>query len=179
MLSFVIKKFVLVWIPYKLFSEGNLLKFLWICFWVNLRCVYVKHFPSTYLFSQHKMDGTHVQYMVGWFTKHLQTTEKEENCPRTKINIHIISYTHTSLTVLFPGVTGWASTRKEKPIWILLKQETVSGSGISWAICKSAPRCRQMTIPAPPPLTFLQAGCLPAVQPTASTRWRHRYIKLT
>ena len=30
-----------------------------------------------------------------------------------------------------------ASTRKVKPIWILLKQETVSGSGISWAICKS------------------------------------------
>ena len=29
-------------------------------------------------------------------------------------------------------------TRKVKPIWILLKQETVSGSGISWAICKSA-----------------------------------------
>ena len=23
--------------------------------------------------------------------------------------------------------------------WILLKQETVSGSGISWAMCKSAP----------------------------------------
>jgi len=32
-----------------------------------------------------------------------------------------------------------------KPIWILLKQETVSGSGISWAICKSAPRSRQIT----------------------------------
>jgi len=25
----------------------------------------------------------------------------------------------------------------------------VSGSGISWAICKSAPRCRQITTPAP------------------------------
>ena len=28
----------------------------------------------------------------------------------------------------------WARTRKVKPIWILLKQETVSGSGISWAL---------------------------------------------
>ena len=28
---------------------------------------------------------------------------------------------------------GWAGTRQVKPIWILLKQETVSGSGISWA----------------------------------------------
>ena len=50
---------------------------------------------------------------------------------------------------LFPGLPGWASTRKVKPIWILLKQETVSGSGISWHICKSAPRCIQITMPAP------------------------------
>ena len=34
---------------------------------------------------------------------------------------------------LFPGLPGWAGTRKVKPIWILLKRETVSGSGISWA----------------------------------------------
>ena len=29
-----------------------------------------------------------------------------------------------------------------------MKQETVSGSGISWAICKSAPRPRQISTPA-------------------------------
>ena len=52
--------------------------------------------------------------------------------------------THTHLMALCPGLPGWASTKKEKPIWILLKQETVSGSGISWAICKSAPRSRQI-----------------------------------
>jgi len=57
--------------------------------------------------------------------------------------------THTRLTAFFPGLPGWAGTRKVKPIWILLKQETVSGSGISWAICKSAPRSRQTTTPAP------------------------------
>ena len=39
--------------------------------------------------------------------------------------------------------------QKVKPIWTLLKQETVSGSGISWAIRKSAPRSRQITMPAP------------------------------
>jgi len=50
------------------------------------------------------------------------------------------THTHTRLTALFPGLPGWAGTRKVKPMWILLKQETVSGSGISWAICKSAPR---------------------------------------
>ena len=38
---------------------------------------------------------------------------------------------------LFPGLPGWAGTRKVKQIWILLQQETVSGSGISWAIYAS------------------------------------------
>ena len=36
--------------------------------------------------------------------------------------------THTRLTALCPGLPGWAGTRKVKPIWILLKQETASGS---------------------------------------------------
>ena len=57
--------------------------------------------------------------------------------------------THTCLTALFPGLPRWAGTRKGKPIWILLKHETVSGSGISWNICKSAPRSRQITTPTP------------------------------
>ena len=43
---------------------------------------------------------------------------------------------------------GWAGTREVKPIWILLKHKTVSGSGISWAICKSAPHSRQITTPS-------------------------------
>jgi len=60
-----------------------------------------------------------------------------------------MEHTHTRLMALFPGLPGWAGTRKEKPIRILLKQETVSGSGISWAICKSAPSSRQITTPAP------------------------------
>jgi len=60
---------------------------------------------------------------------------------------HLSFLTHTHTPVLWP-VTGRRSTRKAKPIWISLKQETVSGSGISWAICKSAPCCRQITTPA-------------------------------
>jgi len=42
------------------------------------------------------------------------------------------THTHTRLMAIFPGLPGWAGTRKVKPIWILLKQETMSGSGISW-----------------------------------------------
>ena len=43
-----------------------------------------------------------------------------------------------------------------------LKQETVSGSGISWAICKSAPRFRQITTPAPHHSVFYTPDALPA-----------------
>ena len=68
------------------------------------------------------------------------------------------THTHTHLMALFPGLPGWASTSKVKPIWILLKQETVSGSGISWAICKSASHSRQITMPVPH-YSFLQARC--------------------
>jgi len=54
-------------------------------------------------------------------------------------------------------------------MWILLKQETVSGSGISWAICKSAPRTRRITTPAPDHSVFLQDGC-PSCRPTNSVK---------
>ena len=77
--------------------------------------------------------------------------------------------THTRLTALFLGLPRWAGTKKVKPIWILLKQETVSGSGISWAICKSASRSRQITMPAPHQSSFLQAGC-PSCHPTNSVK---------
>jgi len=61
---------------------------------------------------------------------------------------HTHTHTHTRLTAHFPGQPGWAGTRKVKPIWVLLKQETVSSSGISWAVCKSPSRSRQITKPA-------------------------------
>jgi len=51
-------------------------------------------------------------------------------------------------------------------LWILLKQETVSGSGISWAICKSAPSSRQTTMPAPHHSVF--TGRMPFLHQTNS-----------
>ena len=78
-------------------------------------------------------------------------------------SLHTHTHTHTRLTALFPGLPGWASTRKVKTIWILLKQETVSGSGISWAICKSAPCSRQTTTPAPHRSVF--TGRMPFLSP--------------
>ena len=83
----------------------------------------------------------------------------------------LMPHTHTRLTALCPGLPRWAGTRKVKPIWILLKQETVSGSGIIWAICKSALRFRQIATPAPHPSVFYRPDVLPAAQPTASKHW--------
>ena len=84
-------------------------------------------------------------------------------------------YTHTHLTALFPGLPRWAGTKKVKPTWILLKQETVSGSGISWAICKSPPHSRQITMPAPHHSVFYRPDAFRATQSTASKHWRQIY----
>jgi len=64
----------------------------------------------------------------------------------TKTNTH--THTHP-FNGPFSGTTRVSRYQKGKPSWIFLKQETVSGSGISWGIFKSAPRFRQITMPAP------------------------------
>ena len=75
----------------------------------------------------------------------------------------ICDHTHTHLTALCPGLPRWAGTRKVKPIWILLKQQTVSGSGISWTIYKSAPCSRQITCQHPTTQFF--TGRVPLLLP--------------
>jgi len=71
----------------------------------------------------------------------------------------------TTSTIMHPfngplfGTTRVSRYQKGKTIWILLKQEAVSGSGISWAVCKSAPHH----------FVFLQAGC-PSCRPTNSVK---------
>ena len=106
----------------------------------------------------------------------VHTITDGNNCCRLPI-LYTYPYTHihTRLTALFPGLPGWAGTRKAKPIWILLKQETVGGSGISWAVCKSAPSFRPITMLAPHHSVFYRPDALPAAQPTASKHWRYTY----
>ena len=84
------------------------------------------------------------------------------------IQYSTVTHTHTRLTALCPGLPRWAGARKVKRIWILLEQETMSGSGISWAICISTHRSRQITTPAPHHSVFYRLDALPAAQPTAS-----------
>ena len=54
----------------------------------------------------------------------------------------------------------------------LPEQDTVSGSGISWAICKSAPRPRQITMSETHHSVFHRPDAFLAAQPTASKHWR-------
>ena len=92
--------------------------------------------------------------------------------PNTRTHARTHAHTHTNTQPFngpFSGTTQVSRYQKGKPIWILLKQETVSGSGIRWAICKSAPRSRQITTPAPHHSVFLQAGC-PSCRPTNSVK---------
>jgi len=89
----------------------------------------------------------------------------------------VVFWNNTRLTALIMGLPGWAGTRKLKPIWSLLKQETVSGGSISLAICKSAPCSGQITMPAPHHSVFYRLDALPATQPTASKQWRHKWRK--
>jgi len=93
--------------------------------------------------------------------------------------ILIIINTHTHpFNALCPGLLGGAGTRKVKLIRILLKQETVSGSGISWAICNSAPHSRQITMPATNHSVFYRPDALTATQPTVSKHWRNSGIPI-
>ena len=65
-------------------------------------------------------------------------------------------------TWLFNGHLSGTTRVQVKPIWTLLKQETMSGSGIRWAICKSAPRSRQIPHQHP---TAVFTGWMPFLPP--------------
>ena len=87
------------------------------------------------------------------------------------------SYRHTQYTHTLPfngpfsGTTRVSRYQKGKPTWILLKQQTASGSGISWAICKSARCSRQITMSATHHSLFYRPDAIPAAQQTASKHY--------
>ena len=86
-----------------------------------------------------------------------------------------LAHTHTHTYPFngpLSGTTRVGRYQKGKTNLDLLKQETVNGNGINWAICKSAPRSRQITTPAPHHSFFYRPDALPAAQPTASKHWR-------
>jgi len=66
------------------------------------------------------------------------------------------------------GTTRVSRYQKGKTNVDFAEARAVSGSGISWAVCKPAPRSRQITTPAPHHSVFYRQDALPAAQPTAS-----------
>ena len=75
---------------------------------------------------------------------------------------HKHTHTHTIVLRLFwilSRTTRVIRYQKGKTNLDLLEQEIVSGSGICWAMCKSAPHPRQITTPTSHHSGFLQARC--------------------
>ena len=103
-------------------------------------------------------DGTNSRFMQLKFSVN-------ELCSLQEDNNRTYTYIHPFNGPL-SGTTQVSRYQKVKPIWILLKQETVSSSGISWAIMSCS---RQTTTPAPHHSVFLQAGC-PSCRPTNSIK---------
>ena len=126
-------------------------------------CLPVTQFDSQIVMVEH----SHHSHQSGLLSPHHSVNKKKTFSQYCKSE-RLCTRTHP-FNGPFPGLPGSAGTRKVKPIWILLKQETVSGSGISWAICKSASRSRQITMPVPNHSSFLQAGC-PSCRPTNSVK---------
>jgi len=105
-----------------------------------------------------------------WRNKQKGMTIRLSPCEHDAIIINVNTHTHTHTTILWPS---WVSLQqKGKTNLDLLEKEIVSGSGISWAICKSAPWPRYITTPASHHSVFYKPDALPATQPTASKHWR-------
>ena len=113
-------------------------------------------------------------------TKTVTTNQLQTVTTHTHTHTHPHPHSHPHSHPFNDPLSGTTrlsrGTRKVKPIWILLEQETASGSGISWAIFKSASRSRQITTPVPHHSVFYRPDALPAAQPTVSKHWRHRRL---
>jgi len=73
-------------------------------------------------------------------TMYIQDTTQSATEQQVRTGGRLLVYNTTHLfNGRLCGTTRVSQYQKGKKMWILLKHETVSGSGISWAICKSAP----------------------------------------
>ena len=93
----------------------------------------------------------------------------------TVIFSHVTLYNNTIVLLLFWNLSGTTrvsryqkgKTRKGKTNLDSLEQEIVSGSGICWAICKSAPHPRE---PRQYPTTLFFTGQMPFLPPNQQRR---------
>ena len=82
---------------------------------------------------------------------------------------NVKAHTHTRLTALCLGLPRWAGTRKVKHNLDFTGARDSEWQWHQLGMCKSAPRSRQITMPAPHHSVFLQAGC-PSCRPTNSVK---------
>ena len=93
---------------------------------------------------------------------------RSANTTRTNKQTTILQHMHKRFTALLEFVWDYLSRyqkgkpRKGKTNLELLEQEIVSGSGICWAVCKSAPHSRQ---PRQHPTTHFFTGRMPFLPP--------------
>ena len=89
-------------------------------------------------------------------------------CNHTHTHTHAHAHTHTHMfNGPFSGTTQVGRYHKGKTN-LDFTEARDSGNGISWAICKSAPCSRQITMPAPNHSIFYRPDALPAAQPIVS-----------
>ena len=84
--------------------------------------------------------------------------------------IELLTHTHAPIYGPLSGTTRVSWDQKGKTN---LDFTEARDSGISRAICKCAPRSREIATPAPNHSDFYRPDALPAAQPTASKLWRH------
>jgi len=85
--------------------------------------------------------------------------------------IHTHTHTHTHTHPLYNGPlsgTTLVSRYQKGKTNLDFTEARDSGSGIRWAVCKSAPRSRQITTRVPHRSVFYRPDALPAAQPTVS-----------
>ena len=127
---------------------------MWL-FWV-----FLEQYKCAYL--QRKTKVLHIWWLTNDWGVHTHT--------HAHARTH--THTHTHLMALCLGLHGWAGTRKVKPIWIILEQDS------EWQlhqlghmqVCTSLQRDNHASIPQS---VFYRPGALPAAQPTVSKHWRH------
>ena len=94
------------------------------------KCHVLKKLSSASHFTGISWNTVHMHTAIGWLLLKMNNSHD----------------TQTHLMAFSRNTPRWAGIRKVKPIWILLKEETVSGSGINWV---TGSRSRHLTTPAP------------------------------
>ena len=96
---------------------------------------------------------------------------------------HTHTHTHTRLTALCRDCPGEPVQKGKTNLHFTEARDSEwqCGSGISWAICKSAPHSRQITTPAPHHSVFFTGRMpfLPPSQQRQSTEGTYHYLSLT